>query len=102
MDENLPGRTGRETQQYRADRGHHVAAAQAYSYIGHLLETDDDYPLPEGSEDVIALAAAAMQAVHARRMASVAAYAAERAAAAIQAASDEVYAATQPNRSAAA
>ena len=93
----LPGKTVRETHQYRADRGHHIAAAQAYSYIGHLLETDDDYPLPEGSEAVIALAAAAMQAVHARRMASVAAYAAERRAA-IQAASDEVYAATQPRK----
>ena len=96
----LPGKTERETHRYYADRGHHVAAAQAYSYIGHLLETDDDYPLPEGSEAVIALAAAAMQAVHARRMASAEAYAAERRAA-IQASSDEVYAATQPKRSAA-
>ena len=96
----LPGKTAWETREYLRDHGHRIAAAQAYAYLGHLIETDGSYPLPEGSDGVIARAAAAMQDVHAARVASVEAYAAERRAA-IQAASDQVYAATQPERGAA-
>ena len=93
----LPGRTERETDQYLRDHGHRIAVAHAYTYLGHLIETDGSYPLPEGSDGVIARAAAAMQDVHTARVASVEAYAAERRAA-IKAASDEVYAATQPRK----
>ena len=71
----LPGRTSRETREYLQDHGHRVAAAQAYRYLGRLIATDDTYPLPPGSEDVIALAATAMQDVHDRRTASLEAYA---------------------------
>ena len=68
---NLPGRTDWESQQYRRDHGHRVAAAQAVRYIGRLIETDDSFPLPEGSEAVITAAAAAMQAYAAARMAAI-------------------------------
>ena len=56
----LPWRTERETHEYLRDRGHRIAAAQAFRYLGRLIETDDDYPLPDGAEAVIAMAAAAM------------------------------------------
>ena len=78
---NLPGRTDWESQQYRRDHGHRVAAAQAYHYLGRLIETDDSFPLPEGSEAVITAAAAAMQAYAAARMAAIEAAAAETCAA---------------------
>lgn len=61
--ENLPGRTEWESHQYLRDHGHRVAAAQAYRYLASRIETDDTYPLPEGSEAVIAAAAAAMQRI---------------------------------------
>ena len=77
----LPGKTEAETRQYLRDHGCRVAAAQAYRYLGRLIETDDTYPLPPGSEAVIALAATAMQDVHARRTASLEAYVAGRVAA---------------------
>ena len=78
---NLPGRTDWESQQYRRDHGHRVAAAQAYHYLGRLIETDDSFPLPEDSEAVITAAAAAMQAYAAARMAAIEAAAAETCAA---------------------
>ena len=68
---NLPGRTDWESQQYRRDHGHRVAAAQAYHYLGRLIETDDSFPLPEDSEAVVTAAAAAMQAYAAARMAAI-------------------------------
>ena len=77
---NLPGRTDWESQQYRRDHGHRVAAAQAYHYLGRLIETDDSFPLPEDSEAVVT-AAAAMQAYAAARMAAIEAAAAETCAA---------------------
>ena len=70
----LPGRTSRETREYLQDHGHRVAAAQAYRYLGRLIESDDTYPLPPGSEDIIALAAKAMEDVLASRTASAEAY----------------------------
>ena len=88
----LPGRTERETSEYHRDRGRRVTAAQAYHYIGRLIETDDDYPLPDGAAAVIAAAAAAMQDIAARREASAEAYAAERREA-IRAAATETHAA---------
>ncbi len=91
----LPWRTERETRQCLQDQGHRIAAAQAYAYIGRVIETDPDFPLPPGAEDIIALAAATMEAIAARRIASAEAYAHERRAA-IQGAADEVYAKTQP------
>ncbi len=80
---NLPGKTGRETHQYLLDRGHRIAAAQAYRYLGRLIEASDAFPLPDGAEAVIALAAAAaaMHDVTAAWQASAEAYAHERAAA---------------------
>jgi len=59
----LPWRTEWETRQCLQGRGHRVAAAQAYRYIARRLETDDTYPLPDGAETVIAMAAAAMQSL---------------------------------------
>lgn len=88
---NLPGKTAWESQQYRKDHGHRVAAAQAYRYLARRIETDENCPLPPGSEAVIALAAAAMQNVLAARTASAEAYAAERVAA-IRSAASETYA----------
>ena len=79
--DTLPGKTEHETHEYRRDRGHRIAAAQAYRYIARLIETSDDYPLPAGSEAVIAHAAAAMRDVHATRTADAEAYAAGRLAA---------------------
>ena len=76
-DNPLPGRTDWESSQYLKDHGHRVAAAQAYRYIGRLIETDPAFPLPDDSEAVIALAAAAMKDIHTRRSASAEAYAAE-------------------------
>ena len=78
---NLPGRTDWESQQYRRDHGHRVAAAQAYHYLGRLIETDDDYPLPAGTDDIILTAAGAMRDISAARQASAEAYAHERLAA---------------------
>lgn len=63
MYENLPGKTDWETRQYRKDRGHRVAAAQAMHYLGRKIETDPDYPLPPGSDALIAAAAAAMESL---------------------------------------
>jgi len=77
-DPTLPGKTEAETHQYLQDHGHRVAAAQAYRYLARIIETDDTYPLPPGSEAVITLAATAMQDLHARRAASLEAYANER------------------------
>ena len=67
MDENLPGRTEWETREYYKDHGHHIAAAQAYTYLGHLLETNPAFPLPDGAEEVIAAAAAAMEGIASAR-----------------------------------
>ena len=39
----------------------------SYRYLAKRIETDDTYPLPEGSEVVIARAAAAMQSLAAIR-----------------------------------
>ena len=78
MSENLPGRTERESREYLKDRGHRVAAAQAYAYIGRLIGTDDSYPLPDGCDDIILAAATAMRDIAARRLASAEAYAHER------------------------
>jgi hypothetical protein len=88
-DHPLPGKTEWETQQYRADRGHHVAAAQAYAYLGRRLETDPAFPLPDGAEAVIAQAAAAMQAVAAAREADSEAYATGRRAALLDALAED-------------
>ena len=74
----LEGRTEHEAQQYRLDHGHRIAAAQAYHYMARLIETDDSYPLPPGSEDIILAAATAMRDIAARRQASAEAYAHER------------------------
>ena len=74
----LPGKTTRETHDYLQDRGHRVAAAQAYHYLARIIETHDDYPLPAGTAAVIAHAAAAMRDVHATRTADAEAYAATR------------------------
>ena len=90
----LEGRTEHESQQYRLDRGHRVAAIQAYRYIARLIETDDDYPLPPGTEDIILTASAAMRDIAARRLASAEAYAHDRLAA-IHGAVDESVAAMQ-------
>ena len=79
MYEILPGRTDWETREYLKDRGHRVAAIQAYRYIASRLETDDTYPLPPGSDALIARASAAMQSL-----------------AKLREAADEVYANTQP------
>ena len=50
----------------------------AYHAIGRRLETDPDFPLPDGCDAVIAEAATAMQEAHARRTADAEAYAATR------------------------
>ena len=88
-DSPLPGKTEWETRQYFADHGHHVAAAQAYLYIGRRLETDPAYPLPDGTEAVIALAAADMQDVAAAREADSLAWAARRRAALLEALAED-------------
>ena len=68
---NLPGRTDWESREYRRDHGHRVAAAEAYAYLGRLIETDPTYPLPRGAEEVIAAASAAMAGMaNARRNAA--------------------------------
>ena len=46
-----------------------------------MIETDDDYPLPHGCDDIIAQAANAMRDVHVKRRADAKAYVAERRAA---------------------
>jgi hypothetical protein len=76
--ETLPGRTDHETAEYRRDRGHHVAAAMAYQAVGRRLLTDPDFPLPPGSDAVIAIAAAAEQEAYVKRQADHEAYAARR------------------------
>ena len=63
MESNLPGKTEWESKQYLKDRGHRVAAAQAFHYLARRIETDDTYPLPPGSDALIARAAAAMQSL---------------------------------------
>ena len=77
-DPTLPGKTERETHDYLQDRGHRIAAAQAYHYLARIIETHDDYPLPAGTAAVIAHAAAAMRDVHATRTADAEAYVARR------------------------
>jgi hypothetical protein len=96
----LPGRTEVETLRCLQDRGHRIAVAQAMAYVGRVIETDDDFPLPPGSDAIVALAAATMKDMAARRQARAEAYAHERLAA-MHAAAGEVYAATQPNGAAA-
>ena len=97
MDESvIPGKTPWESREYLRDHGHRIAAAQAYAYLGHLIETDPSYPLPVGAKEVVAAAAAAMEG-----MANARRNAAEASLAKIHAAADEVYAVTQPKRSAA-
>jgi len=81
MKDHLPGKTETETRQYLTDRGHRIAAAQAYRYLGRLIEADDNYPLPPDAGAVIALAASAMKDIHDRRTASLDAYVAGRVAA---------------------
>src|ERR1035441_10274217 len=44
IETNLPGKTAWESQQYRRDHGHRVAAAQAYRYLARRIETDESYP----------------------------------------------------------
>ena len=63
----LPGRTEWETREYFRDHGHRIAAAQAYGYLGHLIETNPGFPLPAGAEEVIAAAAAAMDGIASAR-----------------------------------
>ena len=75
---NLPGKTGWETHQYLRDHGYRVAAAQAYRYLAQRIETDDTYPIPPGSETIIAHAAAAMQSLAAIREAVAEARAASK------------------------
>ena len=99
MSENLPGRTERESHEYLKDRGHRVAAAQAYAYIGRLIGTDNSYPLPDGCDDIILAAATAMRDIAARRQASIEAYAHERLAT-LHAEVAETVAAMQPQRAA--
>ena len=96
MDENLPARTEWETREYYKDHGHHIAAAQAYTYLGHLLETNPAFPLPAGAEDVIAAAAAAMEGIASARR-----DAAEASLGRIHAAVAETVTAMQPERGAA-
>ena len=74
----LEGRTEHESQQYRLDHGHRVAAVQAFAYIGRVIDTDPAYPLPPCTEDIIALAAATMQEIHTRRTADAEAFVAAR------------------------
>ena len=78
MQDILPGRTAWESHEYLKDHGHRVAAAEAYSYLAHRIQTDDTYPLPADADTVIAAAATAMQDVHAARQARLEAYAAQR------------------------
>ena len=73
----LPGRTERETREYRRDHGHRIAAAQAFLYVGRAIETDASFPLPPDAEAVIALAYEAMQAYAAGRRDAIKAAAAE-------------------------
>ena len=70
----LPGKTGHETHEYLRDHGHRITAAQAYRYIWRRIETDPNFPLPDGCEAVIALAAAATQDAHTARTADAEAY----------------------------
>src|ERR1035441_5528520 len=51
IETNLPGKTAWESQQYRRDHGHRVAAAQAYRYLARRIETDESYPLPPVSAE---------------------------------------------------
>ena len=92
----LPGKTEWETREYLRDHGHRIAAAQAYGYLGHLIETSPGFPLPAGAEEVIAAAAAAMEGIASARR-----NAAEASLARIHAAVDETVTAMQPERGAA-
>ena len=65
MDSTIPGRTEWESRQYLLDHGHRVAVAQAHRYIASQIEADENYPLPDGSDALVAEAAAAL----ARRLA---------------------------------
>jgi len=46
MDDNLPGKTRWETEQYRRSCGKHAAQAQAFMHLGLLMEYDEDSPAP--------------------------------------------------------
>ena len=46
MDDNLPGKTRWETEQYRRSCGKHAAQAQAFMRLGLLMEYDEDSPAP--------------------------------------------------------
>ena len=80
-EQSLPGKTDRETHEYLRDHGHRITAALAYHYIARRIETDETFPLPPGSEAVIAAAASAMHDVHVARQASAEAYVAAQLAA---------------------
>ena len=97
--ETLPGKTDHETHEYLRDHGHRIAAAMAYQDTGRRILADDDYPLPEGHEAVIAEATAAMREAHARRNADHEAYAAASLAR-LHAEVDETITAMTPERAA--
>ena len=97
MDESvIPGKTPWESREYLRDHGHRIAAAQAYTYLGHLIETNPAFPLPDGAEEVIAAAAAAMEGIASARR-----DAAEASLGRIHAAVAETVTAMQPERGAA-
>lgn len=62
MEDPLPGRTAWESHQYLLDHGHRVAVAQAHRYLADRIEADDNYPLPDGSDALVAEAASAFAA----------------------------------------
>lgn len=95
----LPGRTERETHEYLRDHGHRLAAALAFHYHARRIETDDTYPLPDFSEEVIAAAGTDMQAVTEARSAGSQAYA-DKCLASLHGAVAEVHAEIYPARSA--
>ena len=99
MQELLPGRTERESHDYLKDHGHRIAAALAYHDLGRRIETDETFPLPDGSEAVIAQAAAAKYDAHAARQAAAEAYAAASLAR-LHAEVDETITAMTPGRAA--
>ena len=70
----LPGKTEHETHEYLRDHGHRIAVAEAHDYLCRRIKTDENFPLPEGSEAVVAAAAGAMDDVHAARQAGAEAY----------------------------
>ena len=77
----LPGKTEHETHEYLRDHGHRIAVAEAHAYLACMIKADETFPLPPGSEAVIAAAASAMHDVHVARQASAEAYVAAQLAA---------------------